>query len=262
MEQIMKFLKYSVTAVFLILALFACNLPTAEQLPPPSDAQTAAALTVQALLTVPVTPSATEPQSVIPVTPSATATTLAATITPTYSTPMLTVKEQTNCRTGPGEAYQIVFTYLPNKKLEILGRYDQGNFWLVKSAESPGGQCWLWGEYVEVTGSYWAVSSVTPPPTATKAPPNAPTYQKWDYFCTYNGVNSDINVTLIWTDHSDNETGYRVIRDGQMLVELPPNSTTYTDKVAVDSGESATYRIDAYNATGTTSTSTISLKCE
>jgi hypothetical protein len=47
-----------------------------------------------------------------------------------------------------------------------------------------------------------------------------------------------------------------------MLVELPPNSTTYTDKVAVDSGESATYRIDAYNTTGTSSTSTISLKCE
>jgi hypothetical protein len=258
----MKLLKNGLATIVLVLALFACNLPTAEQVPPPSDAQTAAALTVQAILTLPVSPSATEPQSVIPVTPSATATVFAATITPTYSTPTLTVKEQTNCRKGPGEAYEIVFTYLPGKKLDILGQYDQGNFWLVKSAESPTGQCWLWGEYVEVTGSYWAVSSVTPPPTATKAAPKPPTYQKWDYFCTYNGANSNLNVTLVWTDHSDNETGYRIIRDGQPIVELPANSTTYADVVAVDAGESATYRVDAYNPTGTSSTSTISLNCD
>jgi len=260
----MKISRFGAVAIVLLLAMLACNLPASEQVELPSEAQTAAALTVQAILTVPVTPSATESQSVIPVTPSPTATATAAkaTITPTFSTPMLTVKEQTNCRKGPGEAYEIVFTYLPKKQLIILGRYDPGNFWLVKSDESPGGQCWLWGEYVEVTGSYWVVSSVTPPPTSTKAPPNAPAFQKWDYFCTYNGVNSDLNVTLLWTDRADNETGYRVIRNGEQLVELPANSSSYADVIALDTGKSVTYRIDVYNATGTSSTSTISLNCD
>ncbi len=258
----MKHSKQVIAGLTLIAAMLACNLPSAEQVPLPSDAQTAAALTVQAMLTVPVTPSATtEPQSIIPITPSATATTVKATITPTFSTPMLTVKEQTNCRKGPGQDYEIVFTYMPKTKLTILGRYDPGNFWLVKSPESPGGQCWLWGEYVEVTGSYWVVQSVTPPATATKAPPDAPTFAKWDYNCTYNGVNSDLNVTLQWTDHADNETGYRVIRNGEQLVELPANSSSYADVIALDSGKSVTYRIDAYNATGTSSTSTITLSC-
>lgn len=258
----MKISRIGAAAIFLLLAMLACNVPSAEQVPLPSDAQTAAALTVQAMLTVPVSPSATEPQSVISATPSLTATSPAATITPTFSTPMLTVKEQTNCRKGPGQDYEIVFTYLPKKQLIILGRYDPGNFWLVKSDESPTGQCWLWGEYVEVTGSYWAVSSVTPPPTSTKAPPNAPAFQKWDYYCTYNGVNNDLNVTLVWTDRADNETGYRVIRNGEQLVELPANSNTYTDIIALDIGKSATYRVDVYNSTGTSSTSTITLNCD
>jgi hypothetical protein len=194
--------------------------------------------------------------------PSATPTMFAPTITPTYSTPMLTVKEQTNCRKGPGEAYEIVFTYLPGKKLNILGHSDQGDFWLVKSEESSSGQCWLWGQYVEVAGSYWAVPSITPPPTATKAPPLAPAFEKWTFNCTYNGVNTDLNVALLWTDRADNETGYRIIRNGEQLVELPANSTSYNDVIAVDLGEEVTYRVDVYNSTGTASTSTIPLKCE
>jgi len=253
--------KQGLAGILLIAAILACNLPT-EQTTPAPEAQTAAALTVEAILTIPVTATSTKPQSIIAVTISPTGTAITATITPTFSMPMLTVKEQTNCRKGPGEDYEVLFTYLSGKKLEILGRYDPGNFWLVKSAESPTGQCWLWGEYVELAGSYWVVPSVTPPPTATNPAPNTPTFQKWNYSCTYNGTNSDLTVTLQWTDHADNELGYRVIRDGVQLAELPPNSNAYTDTVALDTGESASYRIDAYNATGTSSTSTISVKCE
>jgi len=71
------------------------------------------------------------------------------TITPSVSvnsTPMLTVREATNCRSGPGTDYEIVFTYTAGTKLEIAGRYEPENFWLVKSAESPTGLCWMWGE--------------------------------------------------------------------------------------------------------------------
>jgi hypothetical protein len=197
--------------------------------------------------------------------PSLTSTTnpnaATATITPTYSVPMLTVREQTNCRAGPGQDYEVVFTYLPNAKLEIVGNYGIENYWLVKSNESLTGQCWLWGEYVEVSGSYWAVSSVTPPPTSTQPPPNAPTFQSWDYTCTFNGINNDLNVILTWSDKSNNETGYRVFRDGGLVAELPAGSATYADKIAVNSGQGVGYRVEAYNVTGTASTSTISITC-
>jgi len=172
---------------------------------------------------------------------------------------MLTVRENTNCRTGPGQDYEVVFTYLPNRKLEILGRYDPDNFWLVKSKESPTGQCWLWGEYVDVTGSYWVVSSVTPPPTATKAPPEAPSVQKWDFFC--NSVTGQMDVTFIWTDKASDEAGYRVIRDEKVVTELPANSAKYTETILLSSGESATYYIEVYNSAGSARSTPIKLTC-
>jgi len=242
--------------------MLSCNLPGSAQ---PISVNDLAATSIAATLLeqarnggdVPIT-------ATFSVTPNPTSTQIGsatATITPTFSIPMLTVREQTNCRTGPGQDYEIVFTYLPNKKLVILGRYDIENYWLVKSDEGPTGECWLWGEFVEVTGSYWVVSSVTPPPTATKPPPNAPTFQSWDFLCAFNGINTDLNVTLKWSDKSNNETGYRVFRDGGLVADLPADSTSYADKVAVNAGQSATYRVEAYNSTGTASTSTIPISC-
>jgi len=102
---------------------------------------------------------------------------------------------------------------------------------------------------------------VTPPPTSTQQPPNAPTFQSWDYLCTYNGSNNDLNVTLTWSDKSSNKTGYRVFRDGGLVANLPASSTTHADKIAVNSGQGVGYRVEAYNSTGSASTSTISISC-
>jgi hypothetical protein len=172
--------------------------------------------------------------------------------------PTLTVRESTNCRTGPGEAYEVVFTYLKGKKLEIVGRYDPGNFWLVKSNESPSGTCWLWGEYVDVTGSYWAVSSVTPPPTATSAPPRAPSIQEWNFSCS--GLT--LTFTVIWKDLATGETGYRIFRNGEQLAEMPANATTYTDTYNLpDIQQSAEYYVQVYSPAGSANSSVMKMKC-
>jgi len=253
-------IRTTLTLSVLIASILACNLPTAEQVLPPSDAQTAAALTVEALLSPSVTAAstATMRQSIMAATISPT-NTPKGTITPTYSVPILMVREQTNCRTGPGQDYEILFTYLAGKKLEILGRYDPGNFWLVKSDESPTGSCWLWGEYVDVTGSYWVVTSVTPPPTVTKAPPQAPSIQKWDFFCST--ASGEMTITILWTDKASDETGYRIIRDDVAVADLPANSTTYTETILLATGESSTYFIEVYNSTGSVRSSPIKLTC-
>ena len=226
-----------IAAVSLILAILACNTPLAN---PTQEAapeiQTAAAQTLQVLLTPSIT--ATTQQSVIANTPLATVTKVGAlTQTPTYSVPMLTVGEQTNCRAGPGQDYEILFTYLPGKELEIVGRYDPDNYWLVKSVESPTGTCWLWGEYVEVTGSYGAVPSVTPPATVTSAPPQAPSIVEWKFSC----AGGTMTFIVSWEDKANNETGYRVFRDGEVVAELPAKSSSYTDTITPTGRENVDY---------------------
>ncbi len=187
--------------------------------------------------------------------------TVTPTITPTYSVPMLTINSNTNCRTGPGQDYDIVFTFLPSAKAEIVGQDPQDNYWIVKLPDGSG-NCWVWGQYATTSGSYWVVPTLTAPPTATAAPPEAPTFKTWNYQCTWNGVNNNLNMVLTWTDHSNNESGFHVIRNDQVVADLPAGSTSYTDVYAVDTGVSVTYRVEAYNTTGSASTSTISEACK
>jgi hypothetical protein len=242
----------------LLSAMLACNLPgpTQPAISVNDQAATIIAATFQAQTqNNSGTPSAAT-FSPVPQTTSTTGP--AATITPTYSVPMLTVQESTNCRTGPGQDYEVVFTYLKGKKLEIVGRYDVDNYWLVKSAESPTGQCWLWGEYVDVAGSYWVVSSVTPPPTATLSLPQAPAV-KWKFNCDY--ATNQMDVSFTWTDYATNETGYRVIRNDQSIVELPANTTAYTDIYTFDTGEKVLYQIEVFNLTGFMRSSVVSISC-
>ncbi len=242
----------------LIGAILACNLPGNN--PPPISVNDQAATSVAATL------SAEAPNSLLPATAAPSATTAASataaraattTVTPTFSTPMLTVLESTNCREGPGQDYEVVFTYLPKKQLQILGRYDPTNYWLVKSAESKTGSCWLWGEYVETTGSYWAVPSVTPPATATLAPPPAPSLQKWEYFCSV----GQMTITIQWTDRATDETGYRILRDGESVAELAANSTAYTETIPMLAGDTAEYYLQVYGPGGTSSTIVGKLTC-
>jgi len=253
-------LKFRLASTVLLAGVLACSLPARGQPTPASEIQTAAALTLQAIFTPSITSS--PPQSTIAVTTSPSPTGIGTdagtgTTTPTYSVPTLKVIEQTNCRTGPGQDYEVIFTYLKGKTLEIAGRYDPGNFWLVKSAESPTGTCWLWGEYVEVSGSYWAVSSVTPPATATLAPPRAPSIIEWAFSCS-GGL---LIFTVDWTDNASNETGYRIFRNGEPAAELPANSTTFTDSVAAEAGQSIDYYIQVYSPSGTGNSSVMRMSC-
>lgn len=257
--------KIAIIEILLIGAVFACNLPGAAKTPAADDQ---AATAVEATLMEGILGGADTPVAVtfspIPRNPSkipTIETTASSTVTPTYSVPMLVVREKTNCRAGPGQDYEIVATYLPNAKMEIIGNYGIANYWLVKSPDSPKGQCWLWGEFVEVSGSYWAVPSVTPPPTAAPRPPTAPTFQSWNFQCEYNGVNLNLTVTLTWADKSNNETGFRIFRDGSLIADLPANSTVYIDSTTVNSGQSVIYRVEVYNPAGTAGNNAGAISC-
>lgn len=250
------------SALTLALSLLACNFPgSGEQIPPPADVQTSAARTVEALLLSTPSPPASTEQAILPP-PSETATlppTLGptATITPTYSVPILRLLENTNCRNGPGTDYQIVHTYLVWKELEIIGAYPQQNYWLVKSPESPTGECWLWGGSVEIKGSYWSVPSVTPPPTVTAAPPAAPALQEWTFNCNI----GQVTVSIRWTDRAVDESGYRILRNDQTAAELPADSKSYTETISYASGDKFVYFVEVFNPSGFARSTPIQFTC-
>jgi len=255
----MKLLQKFTTLSLGLIIILACNLPgtvTQPSISVDDEAATIVAQTLQAQVKATGTVPITSTFSPIPQTTSTSGPT--STITPTYSTPYLTLREPTNCRLGPGQDYAVLFAYVKGVRVEIIGAYPQLNYWLVKSEESSTGECWIWGEYADITGSYWAVPSVTPPPTPTITLPQAPSI-KWDFNCDYNAI--QMTTTFSWKDLATNEDGYRVIRDDQVVVELPANSISYTDIYTFTAGVKVNYQIEVYNITGSTRSATVSVTC-
>ena len=174
------------------LALTACNLPFsrgAEAVDPVAlgVAQTSVALT-QAALTQAANPAASgdpvqpvqepdQPQpppdaaatSTLTLAPSLTLTpewTPTVTLTATLSVPMVSVSRNTNCRTGPGEPYEIVGALMENEEAEVVGISSDGGTWIIKNPDGPG-ECWLWGYYATVTGPTEGLEVYLTPPTPT-----------------------------------------------------------------------------------------------
>lgn len=241
-------------STFFLLALSACNFPGASTEPPPG-AQTATIVGQTKPAAPTGSPSntpkpANSPTLSITYTPS-------PTITPTYSVPLLTINEPTNCRTGPGQSYDVIFTLLAGASVEIVGRYPTNNYWTVK-VQGLNEPCWIWGEFSTASGSYWTVPSVTPPATASPSPPRAPSIASWDYLCGFGNV----TVNLKWTDRAENESGYRIYRGDERITDLPPNSTAYSEVIEVEGSENITYRIEVFNSAGASSSSPINFSCQ
>jgi hypothetical protein len=259
-------------SLILLASLAACNMPTSQTQSVP-DMETAAALTVQAVLTplnspaAVVNPVSTEtPNSAmsatLAVTNTSTATTTpklpTPTITPTYSVPMAEITGNTNCRTGPSQTYEIIYTFLPGAKTEIVGQYPQDNYWIVKLPNSSS-TCWMWGGYATISGSFWVVPTATIPPTVTPSAPNTPSGLSFQYSC---GAGGDITVTLTWHDNSDGEEGFRVLKDGAVVAQLPSNSVTYTDVFYGVSTQKYSYAIEVFSGSMTARSGTISFSCQ
>lgn len=246
------------TLLFLCLLLTACNAPLTspeDETDLNNQAATLVAMTLSAMAT-PTFTNTSLPTPTLSITRTPTPT-----ITPTYSTPMLKINEATNCRNGPGQSYDILFTFNPGATVEIVGYYPTNNYWTVK-VQGRDEPCWVWGEYATASGSQWAVPTVNPPPTTTASPPTAPSIANWEYLCGYSGSGPNVTVTIEWADRADDESGYRIYRNGESVAELPPNSNSYTEVVDVTSGENLTYLVEVVSSAGATRSSPINFSCQ
>lgn len=229
--------------------LSSCNLP-ATGAPDPHIA-TAAALTVQAAIDA----SASTQQ---PLASPTLKNTNPVTETPTYSKPMISVGDVTNCRTGPGLNYERVTQILPETPVEIIGFFPP-KYWIVSTS---AGNCWVSGEFATPAGSFTTVPTVTAPPTSTsnsEAPePAAFPQNGWTFFC-YNTGQADI--TISWIDKATNETGYRILRNDEVVAELPANATYFEETITLPSGQSVGYQIQGYNTAGQTNSAVAKITC-
>lgn len=165
-------------AAVLMLASAACS-QSGVPAPDPNFINTVVAQTLAAIQTqsadsgaLPSSPQAPTP-TFTPQPPTASPTiTLSPTplFTATPMVPFISVSVPTNCRVGPGRAYDRVGALLVGQTTEVFGRDLAGNYWYVANPNIPGGFCWLWGEYATLAGNIQALPVFTPPPTPTPVP--------------------------------------------------------------------------------------------
>jgi uncharacterized protein YraI len=81
------------------------------------------------------------------------------------------VRQNAVCRDGPTKEYPILAYFDAGTVLKIVGKNQQGTSWVVENP-STGGQCWIAGNLVDVTGDLTQVSIINPglPPTPTPKP--------------------------------------------------------------------------------------------
>ncbi|PWB51547.1 MAG: hypothetical protein C3F13_14015 [Anaerolineales bacterium] len=84
------------------------------------------------------------------------------TITPTYAILRGTVKEQSNCRYGPGAAYLYKYGLYTGNTLDIIGRNETGS-WILVQAIGGNNPCWLKATLMDIKGEVLSLAPASLP---------------------------------------------------------------------------------------------------
>ena len=218
------------------------------------------------LLVLLLTLSACAPQATaVPFTetplPAPTATPLPPTATPLP--PLLMVGGDVPCYAGPGPDYESLATLVIGMKVEVLSKDSTGEYWIVQSP-AGNGQCWTESRYATILGPSDGIPVLAADavPTLYVAIPGIPDKFKIELSCAPTGsepgaywvnhkTGQAVLVSMGWLD-SKNETGYRIYKDGLVLVELSAGVLEYQDSITLEKGTptSFTYSLTAFNEEG------------
>jgi hypothetical protein len=86
--------------------------------------------------------------------------------TPTPEGVWLTVRENTNCRSGPGTNYDYVTLIKAGTHVQAIARNPDNSYYYIQNPNA-GGFCWLWIQYSDLTGDINILPVYTPQPTPT-----------------------------------------------------------------------------------------------
>ena len=168
---------------------------------------------------------------------------------------------------------------------EVVGKNTITNYWIIKIPGSNS-TCWLWGKYATVSGNTAALTeyaTFTPePPTATKKPtatavpatattiavpilnpPSVPSNIKTVTSCTDLGNGKySYDGTVLWTDNSNDETGFRITIFDTAISEVEVGPDTHGYNYSIPSSQSAiSLSVEAYNNAGSSQSIATSIHC-
>ncbi len=223
-----KYIGISLVAAFI---LSSCNGAAA----PVAPANTTATPLVSSA-TFTLAPSMTDTPA-----PAPTAT-LAATGT---ATPTAQLAAQVNpgmnayCRKGPGTSYDAITFLQVGNFYNVIGRNGLGTWWLVQVTEKIN--CWMGDPTAVKQGPVDQVPVVLVTPL-----PDRPSTFEASYIC--DPALHSLQVVFGW-DAQENVTGFRIYRNGALLVELGPNVKAHQDNAA-PLGLELVYELEAFNEYG------------
>ena len=164
----------------------------------------------------------------------------------------VTVTTATNCRTGPGQNFKIVYGMPVGQVAKVVAKNSYSGYWIIEIPGQAGQTCWLWGQYAVINGDTSTLKEVvtptSPAPTSTNTPkptntvqptatnttvaaPNAPAITNGSLSCTNNADGTvTYNLSLTWQDNSADEEAF-VVNTNSGARPLPPNTTTYSESI-------------------------------
>lgn len=251
------------------VVLSACNLPVGQDGTSETE-NLALTITAQALILQPNGVDANQGQQ--PEVPAASATpeftaTPGASATP--SVPQVTVTIDTNCRTGPGTAYDIIGALLVGQVGTVVGKNSSTGYWIINNLGRTG-TCWLYPQYATVTGNTANLQeySIPPTPTPSKTPTPLPTatFTPTATLAPPAAVNNvavakicvplvaplfNYGGTLTWEDKSNNEDGFNIYFNGALFATIPANAVSYPlPLLPFPAGTPEKWGVEAFNAAG------------
>lgn len=237
----MKSLAKIVTLITALL-LAACNLPPGQPIAGPTVNEQAA--TAAAAVAATVNAGSTSAPPVV--TPFASPEAPAA--TPTVKPTLVINTDNANCRSAPADDARLVATFPAGKTVDLAGKDTADSYWIVVDPSSHN-LCWVQGQDGTPSGSFSLLPEITPAASTQQSAkvPARPTALFYNFTCLGGG---QVKVDLRWSDVANNETGYRVYRDGTQIADLSPNTTTYSDTTTIGAGTAIVYQVAAYNDAG------------
>lgn len=258
-----------------LIGQLSCNLPMSVQGPTPVNPQSTLDTVLAPSLAAVAsdTPALTAPSSEAPL-PSLTPTP-SATPSPTYTftptVPMVSVSGNTNCRTGPGTVYDLVFVLTVGQTAQVVGRDGEGQYWVIRNPSNPANSCWLWGNYATVTGDWSALPVIPAPPTPTPAPSFAFSYDFWGVGPGYQCFKFDVRNTgsVIWESYTitlhNTAHGTTATGSGNEFISYDNwcvSTGSESDLMPGETGMASVITILAYNPAGEAFDATLKLCSE
>lgn len=234
----------------LILALlFAASLACAIPSIPASNtnevstaaAQTALAglrevpsATFEMLPTLTFTPTVTSIPLILEstITPSLTFTpySILPDVTSTLIAQQISVSAPTNCRRGPGKAYEDVGALLVGETTEAYGRDPTSEYIYVRNPDAGVEFCWVWGKFATLSDSLLVLPVLMPPPTPsqTLTPTPVPSFDM-EFIGYVKCTGWRMKIQIRNTSSQPFKSMAIVIKDETKEVELTANADAFTE---------------------------------